>query len=368
MSEYKIIIDDSFEDLRIDKLLAVSPFMGDTKQDSANDENLNTEKGYIKSIENVENTYVNGMSRSFIRKMIDNGDVLVNGKTVKASFVPKYGDEILLKLPEMIVPDIVAENIPLDIVYEDDDVIVINKPKGMVVHPAAGNYTGTIVNALMYHCKDNLSGINGVLRPGIVHRIDKDTTGLIVAAKNDNAHRSLAEQLKEHSITRRYQAICCGTFKEPQGRVEATIGRSPNDRKKMAANVKNGKEAATNYRVLGVIGVNGYTNISPDNALKVNTESLSMGTGIGKVLYSHIECILETGRTHQIRVHMAYIGHPLLGDFTYGPFKEGQKVLGVELQGQCLHAGVLGFIHPTTGKYMEFEAPLPAYFRKLIDK
>ena len=320
-NEFRIIIDDSFEDLRIDKLLAISPFMGGSEANASDDGSAN------------------GLSRSFIKKLIDNGDVQVNGKQVKASFVPKYGDEILLKLPEMIVPDIVAEDIPLDIVYEDDDVIVINKPKGMVVHPAAGNYTGTIVNALMYHCRDNLSGINGVLRPGIVHRIDKDTTGLIVAAKNDNAHRSLAAQLKEHSITRRYQAICCGMFKENEGRVEATIGRSPADRKKMAANVKNGKDAVTHYKVLNVIQ-NGK--------------------------YSHVECVLETGRTHQIRVHMAYIGHPLLGDFTYGPFKEGQKVLGVELQGQCLHAGVLGFIHPTTGQYLEFEAPLPEYFQNLI--
>ena len=320
-NEFRIIIDDSFEDLRIDKLLAISPFMGGSEANASDDGSAN------------------GLSRSFIKKLIDNGDVQVNGKQVKASFVPKYGDEILLKLPEMIVPDIVAEDIPLDIVYEDDDVIVINKPKGMVVHPAAGNYTGTIVNALMYHCRDNLSGINGVLRPGIVHRIDKDTTGLIVAAKNDNAHRSLAAQLKEHSITRRYQAICCGMFKENEGRVEATIGRSPADRKKMAANVKNGKDAVTHYKVLNVIQ-NGK--------------------------YSHVECVLETGRTHQIRVHMAYIGHPLLGDFTYGPFKEGQKVLGVELQGQCLHAGVLGFIHPTSGQYLEFEAPLPEYFQNLI--
>lgn len=320
-NEFRIIIDDSFEDLRIDKLLAISPFMGGSEANASDDGSAN------------------GLSRSFIKKLIDNGDVQVNGKQVKASFVPKYGDEILLKLPEMIVPDIVAEDIPLDIVYEDDDVIVINKPKGMVVHPAAGNYTGTIVNALMYHCRDNLSGINGVLRPGIVHRIDKDTTGLIVAAKNDNAHRSLAAQLKEHSITRRYQAICCGMFKENEGRVEATIGRSPADRKKMAANVKNGKDAVTHYKVFNVIQ-NGK--------------------------YSHVECVLETGRTHQIRVHMAYIGHPLLGDFTYGPFKEGQKVLGVELQGQCLHAGVLGFIHPTTGQYLEFEAPLPEYFQNLI--
>ena len=320
-NEFRIIVDDSFEDLRIDKLLAISPFMGGSEANASDDGSAN------------------GLSRSFIKKLIDNGDVLVNGKQVKASFVPKYGDEILLKLPEMIVPDIVAEDIPLDIVYEDDDVIVINKPKGMVVHPAAGNYTGTIVNALMYHCRDNLSGINGVLRPGIVHRIDKDTTGLIIAAKNDKAHRSLAEQLKEHSITRRYKAIAIGTFKEKEGRIEATIGRSTTDRKKMAANARNGKDAVTHYKVLNVIQ-NGK--------------------------YSHVECVLETGRTHQIRVHMAYIGHPLLGDFTYGPFKEGQKVLGVELQGQCLHAGVLGFIHPTSGQYLEFKAPLPEYFQNLI--
>lgn len=324
---FKIIIDDSFEDLRIDKLLSISPFMGDRDSNSSAESSAN------------------GLSRSFIKKLIDNGDVLVNEKQVKASFVPKYGDEILLKLPEMIVPDIEAEDIPLDIVYEDDDVIVINKPKGMVVHPAAGNYTGTIVNALMYHCKDNLSGINGVLRPGIVHRIDKDTTGLIVAAKNDNAHRSLAAQLKEHSITRRYKAICCGTFKEPEGKIEAAIGRSPSDRKKMAANVRNGKDAVTHYRVLSEIPETGSVNH-------------------GK--YSYLECVLETGRTHQIRVHMAYIGHPLLGDFTYGPFKEGQKVLGIELKGQCLHAGILGFIHPTNGQYLEFEAPLPEYFQQLL--
>lgn len=310
--EFKIIIDESFEDIRIDRLLAETPFLG-----AGDGEEL---------------------SRSFIKKLIDNGRVLVNGKQVKASFVPKYGDEILLTLPETLVPDIVAEDIPLDIVYEDDDVIVINKPKGMVVHPAAGNYSGTMVNALMYHCKDRLSGINGVLRPGIVHRIDKDTTGLIIAAKNDKAHRSLAEQLKEHSITRRYRAVCHGTFKEKEGRVEATIGRSPSDRKKMAANVKNGKDAVTHYKVLGEIA--------------------------GK--YSYIECVLETGRTHQIRVHMSYIGHPLLGDAVYSPYKEGQKILGQTFEGQCLHAGVLGFVHPSTGEYMEFEAPLPEYFQELL--
>ena len=311
-NEFRIVIDESYEDIRIDRMLAETPFMG-------------TESGAE-------------LSRSFIKKLIESGKVLVNGKQVKASFVPKYGDEITLQLPETIVPDIEPEDIPLDIVYEDDDVIVINKPKGMVVHPAAGYYSGTMVNALMYHCKDNLSGINGVLRPGIVHRIDKDTTGLIIAAKNDKAHRSLAEQLKEHSITRRYKAICIGTFKDKEGRVEATIGRSVTDRKKMAANARNGKDAVTHYKVLGEIA--------------------------GK--YSYIECVLETGRTHQIRVHMAYIGHPLLGDAVYGPYKEGQKILGQIYVGQCLHAGVLGFVHPSTGKYMEFEAPLPEYFQKVL--
>jgi 23S rRNA pseudouridine1911/1915/1917 synthase len=310
--DFKIVLDESFEDIRIDRLLAETTFLG-------------AEGG-------------EELSRSFIKKLIDNGQVLVNGKQVKASFVPKYGDEILLTLPETIVPDIVAEDIPLDIVYEDDDVIVINKPKGMVVHPAAGNYSGTMVNALMFHCKDRLSGINGVLRPGIVHRIDKDTTGLIIAAKNDKAHRSLAEQLKEHSITRRYRAICHGTFKEKEGTVTTTIGRSPSDRKKMAANVRNGKDAVTHFKVLGEIASK----------------------------YSYIECVLETGRTHQIRVHMSYIGHPLLGDSVYGPYKEGQKILGLSFEGQCLHAGVLGFVHPSTGKYMEFEAPLPEYFQELL--
>ena len=315
MKEIKIITDESFEDIRIDKLLTITPFSGEKSSEGE------------------------GMSRSFIKKLIDNGSILVNGKAVKASFIPKTGDEIVMNLPEAMVPDIEPENIPLDIAYEDDDVIVINKPKGMVVHPAAGNYSGTVVNALMFHCRDNLSGINGVLRPGIVHRIDKDTTGLIVVAKNDTAHRALAEQLKEHSMTRRYQAICMGSFKESEGKIEADIGRSITDRKKMAANVRNGKPAVTHYRVL---------------------------KGLDALKCSHIECVLETGRTHQIRVHMAYIGHPLLGDFIYGPFKEGQKVLGTELHGQCLHAGVLGFVHPATGKYMEFEAPLPDYFKVLL--
>ena len=234
---------------------------------------------------------------------------------------------------EAVEPEILAENIPLDILYEDRDVILVNKPKGMVVHPAAGHYTGTLVNALMYHCREDLSGINGVLRPGIVHRIDMDTTGVLIACKNDQAHNSIAAQLKEHSITRRYQAIVHGVVKEDEGVVDAPIGRHPQDRKKMCINHQNGKSAVTHYRVLKRFS--GFT---------------------------HIECRLETGRTHQIRVHMASLGHPLLGDLVYGPARCPYK-----LQGQTLHAGILGFIHPTTGAYMEFTAPLPEYFKHLLE-
>ena len=236
-------------------------------------------------------------------------------------------------VPEAVEPEILAENIPLDILYEDRDVILVNKPKGMVVHPAAGHYTGTLVNALMYHCREDLSGINGVLRPGIVHRIDMDTTGVLIACKNDQAHNSIAAQLKEHSITRRYQAIVHGVVKEDEGVVDAPIGRHPQDRKKMCINHQNGKSAVTHYRVLKRFS--GFT---------------------------HIECRLETGRTHQIRVHMASLGHPLLGDQVYGPARCPYK-----LQGQTLHAGILGFIHPTTGAYMEFTAPLPEYFKHLLE-
>ena len=225
------------------------------------------------------------------------------------------------------------ENIPLDILYEDDDLLVVNKPKGMVVHPAAGHSSGTLVNAVLYHCRGNLSGINGVLRPGIVHRIDMDTTGALVICKSDFAHQSLAEQLSVHSITRKYRAIVHGNLKEDEGTVRGAIGRHPTDRKKMAINERNGKPAVTHYRVLERFGN-----------------------------YTYIECQLETGRTHQIRVHMASIGHPLLGDAVYGPKKCPVK----NLQGQTLHAMVLGFIHPRTGAYMEFEAPLPEYFSNLL--
>ena len=223
----------------------------------------------------------------------------------------------------------------LDILYEDEDILLVNKPKNMVVHPAAGHYTGTLVNGLMAHCRGNLSGINGVLRPGIVHRIDKDTTGVLIVCKNDRAHQSIADQLKVHSITSKYYAIVHGSLKEEEGTVDAPIGRHPTDRKKMAVNYKNGKPAVTHYRVLKRL--RGYT---------------------------LIECRLETGRTHQIRVHMASIGHPLLGDTVYGPAK--CPVSGLE--GQTLHAGVLGIVHPRTGEYMEFTAPMPEYFKELLEK
>ena len=265
------------------------------------------------------------LSRSFIQKLLKSGEVYVGQKAVKASYKVSEGDVISFEVPEAVEPEIIPEDIKLDIVYEDHDVILVNKPKGMVVHPAAGHYSGTLVNALMFHCKDDLSGINGVLRPGIVHRIDMDTTGVLIACKNDLAHNSIAEQLKEHSITRRYQAIVHGVLKQDEGFVDAPIGRHPQDRKKMCINQLNGKHAVTHYKV------------------------------------THIECRLETGRTHQIRVHMASLGHPLLGDTVYGPAKSPHK-----LQGQTLHAGILGFVHPRSGEYMEYSAPLPEYFERLL--
>ena len=274
------------------------------------------------------------ITRSYLQKLLKDGSVQMNRKPVKASTKTAVGAVIALTIPEPEEPEILPENIPLDILYEDSDVILINKPKNMVVHPAAGHYTGTLVNALMYHCRGDLSGINGVLRPGIVHRIDKDTTGVLIVCKNDRAHNALAEQLKEHSITRKYRAIVCGNLKEDEGTVDAPLGRHPQDRKKMAIVRSGGKRAVTHYRVLERFGNDTY-----------------------------IECQLETGRTHQIRVHMASLGHPLLGDEIYGRAKSPFK-----LEGQTLHAMVLGFIHPTTGEYMEFEAPLPEYFEKLLEK
>lgn len=273
-------------------------------------------------------------SRSYIQKIISDQTVFVNGKAAKANYKIKAGDHVCIQLPDPVVLDVLPENIPLDILYEDADILIINKPKDMVVHPAPGHYTGTLVNAVMYHCGDQLSTINGVLRPGIVHRIDKDTTGVLVICKNDKAHRAIAEQLSVHSITRVYHAIVYHNFKEDEGTVDAPIGRMDADRKKMGIHTKNGRHAVTHYRVLERFGK-----------------------------YTYIACQLETGRTHQIRVHMASIGHPLLGDTVYGPSKDPFK-----LEGQALHAKILGFVHPSTGQYVEFEAPLPDYFQSLLNK
>ena len=270
-------------------------------------------------------------SRSHYQKAIDNGLVLVNGKVVKSKYQTKLGDEIVITIEPVKEIDILPEDIPIDILYEDDDVIVVSKPKGMVVHPAPGHYTGTLVNALMYHCKDSLSGINGEIRPGIVHRIDMNTTGSLLICKNDKAHNDIAAQIKVHSVNRIYKGIVVGNFKDEEGTIDAPIGRNPKDRKKMAV-VSNGREAITHYKVL------------------------EQFKG-----YSYVEFKLETGRTHQIRVHMASIGHPLVGDDVYGkPVKN--------LQGQTLHAQTLGFKQPSTGEYVEVNAPLPDYFEELLEK
>ena len=273
-------------------------------------------------------------SRSFFQKLIRDGFVMVNHIIVKVNYRLKTGDVIEIDIPDAVPTEIVPENIPLDILYEDDDLLIVNKPKGMVVHPAVGHSTGTLVNAIMYHCQGNLSGINGEIRPGIVHRIDKDTTGSLIICKNDEAHRNIAEQIKEHSVTRRYVGVVAGTFSEESGTVEGAIGRHPNDRKRMTINEKNGKPAVTHYRVLQTL----------------------KGA-------SFMEFELETGRTHQIRVHMASISHPLLGDTVYGNSKNPYK-----LQGQALHARTIGFIHPTTGEYIEVSSPIPEYMTELVRK
>lgn len=278
---------------------------------------------------------VQNLSRSALQKLIEQGGVSVNGQicTEKKRKV-EAGDLVEVLVPEPVELDVAAENIPLDIVYEDDDVLVVNKPKGMVVHPAAGNYTGTLVNAVMYHCKGRLSSINGVIRPGIVHRIDKDTSGLLMIAKNDEAHKSLATQLEKHTIKRSYQAIVYNNFTEDEGTVDAPIGRDPSNRLRQAVTYSNSKEAYTTYRVLERFG-----------------------------RFTLIEAVLKTGRTHQIRVHMAYIKHPLLGDTVYGPKK---PLYGA--QGQMLHAKTLGFVHPSTGEYMEFDSELPEEFQEVLEK
>ncbi len=272
------------------------------------------------------------ISRSALQEYFSDGNVLVNGKQQGKNYRLRFNDRLEITVPDPVVYEAVAENIPLDIVYEDSDVIIVNKPKNMVVHPAAGNYSGTLVNALLHHCKDSLSGINGVLRPGIVHRIDKNTSGLLIVAKNDTAHRKIAEQIKDHSFTREYEAVVCGNIKENEGTVNQPIGRNPNDRKKMAVTAVNSKEAVTHFKVLQRFGQ-----------------------------YTHIAVTLETGRTHQIRVHMAYINHPVAGDDVYGSDKLTSK-----LGGQCLHARKIGFVHPSSGEYMEFTSELPRYFSDFL--
>lgn len=274
------------------------------------------------------------MTRSYLQKLIGEGLVLVKDQPVKSNYKVSAGDRIMISIPQPEPLNIEPEKLPLSILYEDQDIIVVDKPKNMVVHPAPGHPGHTLVNGLMYHCQKELSGINGIMRPGIVHRIDRNTTGALVVCKNDKAHQFLAQQLKEHSITRRYEAIVHNHFKQPEGIVDAPIGRHPVDRKKMAVNYKNGREAVTHYRVIKELAQN----------------------------LSYIECRLETGRTHQIRVHMTSISHPLLGDDVYGRTKAK-----FNLEGQTLHARILGFIHPSTHEYMEFEAPLPEYFKELLN-
>ncbi len=294
----------------------------------------------VESLENGEQTRIDkwlsennpDLTRSMLQKLIKEGQVTLNGKTVSKSCSVKNGDVITVIVPEPTELDVTAENIPIEIVYEDDDLLVVNKPKGMVVHPAAGNYSGTLVNALLYHCKDRLSSINGVIRPGIVHRIDKNTSGLLIVAKTDKAHLGLAEQIKAHTFTREYQAVICGRLKDSTGIIEAPIGRHPVDRKKMCVTERNSKSAKTEYTVL---------------------EEYSG--------YSLVKLKLFTGRTHQIRVHMAYIGHPVFGDDVYG---KTSKLC----EGQCLHAKKIGFVHPIDGKYYEFDSELPDYFKSVLNK
>ena len=270
------------------------------------------------------------ITRSFAVKLIESGDCTVNNDAVPKNYKLREGDEVRVEIPEPAETDILPENIPLDIVYEDSDLLVVNKPKGMVVHPAHGHYSGTLVNALMYHCGDSLSGINGELRPGIVHRIDMNTSGLLIVAKSDAAHKGLAEQIKVHSFTREYEAVVCGNIREG-GTVNAPVGRSKTDRKKMCVTTENSREAVTHYSVIeNYIG------------------------------YTHLRLKLETGRTHQIRVHMAYIGHPVAGDEVYGSGRPAS------LHGQCLHARHIGFVHPITGERLEFESDLPGYFTDFL--
>lgn len=292
-----------------------------------------TEETEEERIDKVLSDCMDFLSRSYIQKLLKEGLVQVNGSHVKANYRVKCDDKVRVELPDAAEPDILPEKIPLDILYEDEDILVVNKPKGMVVHPAPGHYTGTLVNAVMEHCKGNLSGINGVMRPGIVHRIDRDTTGSVIICKNDFAHRQIAAQLKEHSLVRRYHAICYGEIQTDEQEICAPIGRHPVERKKMAV-TDSGKSAITHVKPL-----KRFRN------------------------YTYVECRLETGRTHQIRVHMAYIGRPLLGDEVYAAGRKSP----FNLEGQCLHAKILGFRHPRTGQYIETDAPLPEYFQHLLN-
>ena len=276
---------------------------------------------------------IDDITRNAVQRLIEDSNVSINGKVPSKNYKLKIGDTITVVIPDPKLPEARPENIPIEIIYEDDDLLVVNKPKGMVVHPAPGNYEGTLVNALLYYCGDRLSGINGVLRPGIIHRIDKDTSGLLIVAKNDNSHRLLAEQIKEHSFTRKYRAVVYGNLKDDEGTVNAPIGRHPADRKKMTVTLKNSREAVTHYKVLK--RYQGFT---------------------------YVELTLETGRTHQIRVHMSSIGHPVAGDPVYGP----KKVI-TSLGGQCLHAFYISFVHPVTGETLSFSSELPDYFTKFLD-
>lgn len=285
-------------------------------------------------LDKVISLKLSDLTRSYVQSLIKKGNVFINDKNPSKSCKVKLGDKIKVILPEPKRISVEPENIPIKIVYEDEYLLVVNKKKGMVVHPAVGNYTGTLVNALLFHCKGTLSSINGLIRPGIVHRIDKDTSGLLIVAKNDFAHRNLAEQIREHSFSREYEAVVYGGFKNESGTINAPIGRHKIDRKKMAVTSESSRNAITHYKVL-----KRYKD------------------------FTHLRLRLETGRTHQIRVHMAYIGHPVAGDEVYGP----KKVIKA-LNGQCLHAKMIGFIHPKTNKYMEFESDLPMYFKSFLEK
>ncbi len=301
MEQIKFVVTQDFDNIRLDK--------------------------YVSS-------QIKEQTRSFIVKLIEDNNVTVNDKIVSKNYKLKNGEIVVVTIPPPKILETKPQDIPLDIVYEDEHLLVVNKPKGMVVHPAVGNYENTLVNALLYHCGNSLSGINGVLRPGIVHRIDKNTSGLLIVAKSDVAHKDLAQQIKEHSFKRQYQAVVYGNFKEDTGTISAPIGRNPKDRKKMCVVNTNSKEAITHYEVVARYGT-----------------------------FTHLKLTLETGRTHQIRVHMAYCGRAVAGDDVYGP-----KNVIKELKGQCLHAGLIGFVHPTTKEYMEFESIAPEYFQKFLSK